>query len=94
VALGLAALAANKVQGLALMKASGVLLAAPLAIPFLPMPGQLLLGISPTYWPVRFSSALLAGEALGWAFFLAGWLYSALLASLLLRLEATRPPPL
>jgi fluoroquinolone transport system permease protein len=93
-ALALPALAANKVQGMALLKASGVLLVARLAIPFVPMPTQLLLGVSPTYWPTRFAQTLLAGEAFAWTYALDGWLYSALVIALVLRVEAQRAPQL
>ncbi|NJM05598.1 hypothetical protein HC891_04410 [Candidatus Gracilibacteria bacterium] len=93
-ALALAALAANKVQGMALMKMSGVLMAAPLAMPFVAMPYQLLLGIAPTYWPVRFAEALLSGEPLAWLYCAGAWVYCTSLAGALLRLEAARTPQL
>ena len=52
-ALFLAAFARNKVQGFALMKAAGVVIWPPVAAVFVPMPWQLLFGVSPVYWPAR-----------------------------------------
>ncbi len=50
VALFLGTFAANKIEGLALAKATGILYFAPLVILFIPMPWQLLAGFIPTYW--------------------------------------------
>jgi fluoroquinolone transport system permease protein len=48
-ALALAALAANKVQGLALMKAAGVVLIPPMIAYFLPAPWRLVFALTPTW---------------------------------------------
>ena len=83
-ALFLAAFARNKVQGFALMKASGVLIWPPVAAVFVPMPWQLLFGISPVYWPARVYWAALDGDT-AWALWLLpalafqGWLIWLLL---------------
>jgi fluoroquinolone transport system permease protein len=50
-ALFLAAFGENKVQGLALQKALGVLLVLPALAEFLPAPWPLLAAALPTYWP-------------------------------------------
>jgi fluoroquinolone transport system permease protein len=52
-ALLLGALAANKVQGFALTKAAGVLLAAPVAAWFVGGPWQWLFGAVPLFWPAK-----------------------------------------
>ncbi|MCP4361308.1 MAG: hypothetical protein GY796_25140 [Chloroflexi bacterium] len=49
----LAAFAPNKVQGFAMMKATGIFLIAPLLAWFIEIPWQLLFGIFPTYWPIK-----------------------------------------
>ncbi|MCA9972587.1 MAG: hypothetical protein KC425_20340 [Anaerolineales bacterium] len=64
-ALLLAALAQNKVQGFALLKASSVVMLPPLLAYFLPPPWPLLLGIVPTVWPARLFWALQAGDPAG-----------------------------
>ena len=85
IALGLAAFAENKVQGLALLKGASVLLIAPIAALFVPAPWQWALGVAPTYWPARLYWALGAGEPGRWAYLLAGLAYQALLLAALLR---------
>jgi fluoroquinolone transport system permease protein len=85
IALGLAAFAQNKVQGLALLKGASVLLAAPLAALFVPAPWQWAFGVAPTYWPARLYWAMAAGEPGWWIFLLAGLAYQALLLAALLR---------
>lgn len=69
----LAVFAANKVQGLALMKATNIFLMAPVAVWFVPMPWQLLLGVLPPYWPVRLYWMLAAGEPGIWLYAGAGF---------------------
>lgn len=54
----LVAFAANKVEGLALSKAAGLIVFAPILIYFIPMPWQLIAGILPSYWV---SKTLLVG---------------------------------
>lgn len=84
-ALFLATFAANKVQGFALTKLSGVLLAAPLAHLFAPAEWSWLAGVVPTYWPARAYWALAAGEPGAWAFLAVGLAYQGALLVLLLR---------
>ncbi|XEC94682.1 hypothetical protein AB6A23_25915 [Paenibacillus tarimensis] len=50
-ALFLLAFASNKIEGLALSKGAGIVVFAPLAAYFIPMPWQLAAGLLPTYWP-------------------------------------------
>ncbi len=76
--------AGNKVEGLALMKAFGILMLGPLAAYFVNSDWQLLLGILPSYWPARAFWAALAGET-AWPFFAAGLFYHLLLVFLLTR---------
>ncbi len=76
--------AGNKVEGLALMKAFGILMLGPLAAYFIKSDWQLLLGILPSYWPARTFWAAIAGET-AWPFFAAGLFYHLLLVFLLLR---------
>ena len=84
-ALFLAAFARNKVQGFALMKAAGAVLWPPLFAFFVPLPWQLLFGLSPVYWPARVYWAALAGDG-WWALWaLPGLAWQALLIWLLLR---------
>ncbi|HRQ40581.1 MAG TPA: hypothetical protein PLD25_21920 [Chloroflexota bacterium] len=80
----LAAFAANKVQGFALMKGLGIFLIVPLVAWFLPMPWQLVLGLLPTYWPVKVFWLLLAGENY-WGFLAVGLLYQSLVVVMLYR---------
>jgi hypothetical protein len=79
-ALALATLAQNKVQGLALMKAAGIVLFPPVVAYFVAQPWQWLLAILPTWWPAQVLWHLQAGDNL-WVYFLAGSLvfFSALL---------------
>jgi fluoroquinolone transport system permease protein len=85
-ALFLALVAENKVQGLALTKALGVIVVPPAAAYFIPGSAQWLFGIVPTFWPARFCWALQAGDPAGAWIFLAGWAYlAAFLAILVIR---------
>jgi fluoroquinolone transport system permease protein len=89
-ALALAALAADKVQGFALVKVMGAVQVLPVAAFFLDPPWRWIGAVVPSYWPLY---ALLAasekGAAPGFAFY---WLvgaafHAALLAGLLRRFE-------
>ncbi len=84
-ALFLAAFARNKVQGFALMKAAGVVTWPPLAAIFVPMPWQLLFGVSPVYWPARVYWSALDGDALWALWILPAFAWQGLLVWLLLR---------
>ncbi len=60
-ALVLAALAANKVQGFAIMKGLGVFMIIPIVAYFVSEPWQWLFGLIPTYWPTKLYWVLDAG---------------------------------
>jgi fluoroquinolone transport system permease protein len=53
IALALAAFAENKVVGFALLKTANALLVLPAVAYFLPEPWQWLLGVFPTFWPMK-----------------------------------------
>jgi len=80
-----ASFAANKVQGFAVSKASGVVLIPPIAAYFVHGSWQWVFGLVPTFWPVRFYWALAAHEAHAWLYALIGVAYQALLLWLLAR---------
>lgn len=84
-ALFLAAFARNKVQGFALMKAAGVVFWPPLAGVFVPMPWQLLFGITPFYWPGRVYWAALEGDPTWMLWLVPGLTWQGLIVWLLLR---------
>ena len=84
-ALFLATFAANKVQGFALMKGIGVVLILPMLAYFIESNWQLLLGIIPTYWPIKLYWVLYASETGGWVYFVVGLVYQVLILALLLR---------
>jgi fluoroquinolone transport system permease protein len=78
--LGLAAFAANKVEGFAAMKIASFTLLAPIAAWFTAPPWELAFGLSPTYWPAKALWQAQAGAAV-WPYVLAGAAYHlALLA--------------
>jgi fluoroquinolone transport system permease protein len=84
VALILVVFAANKVEGLALMKGLAVFMLGPLAAYFMDSSGQLLLGVLPTYWPAK--AFWVAGEGGNfWPYVVVGLVYDLLLLILLLR---------
>lgn len=62
VALLLAALAQNKVQGMAMTKASGLLLVPALTAYFIPAPWRWLASLTPPFWAVQAYWQRLAGE--------------------------------
>lgn len=90
-ALFLAALADNKVQGFALQKASGVFLLPPLLAYFVPAPWKWLLALFPAYWPAALTWERVAASGSGAVFLLGSLLYPALLIYLLLRRVRNRP---
>jgi fluoroquinolone transport system permease protein len=76
--------AANKVEGLALMKGLAVFMLGPLAAFFMDSSWQLLLGFLPTYWPAK--AFWVAGEGGNfWYYLLVGLIYNPLLLIVLLR---------
>jgi len=77
--------ATNKVQGFAIVKASGVFIILPLVAYFVYMPWQLIFGLLPTYWPLKVYWLLDAGQSGAWIFILVGLAYQLLLISVLLR---------
>lgn len=84
-ALFVAAFAANKVQGFALMKGIGVLSWPPVIAWFISPPWQLAFGIDPLYWPLKVFWMLEAREPGAWLYFLAGLVYQSLLVAILMR---------
>lgn len=65
-ALLLVSLAKNKVEGIALMKGLGIFLLAPFAAWWVPQPWQWLLGLFPTFWPMKAYWLAAAGESFLW----------------------------
>ncbi|KAA3664011.1 MAG: hypothetical protein DWQ04_07895 [Chloroflexi bacterium] len=85
-ALFLASVAQNKVQGFAIMKGSGSFLILPLAAYFFDGAWTYLLGIIPTFWPVKAFWMLEANEPGVWTIFIAGMVVQAIiLAGLMFR---------
>ena len=84
-ALFVAAFAANKVQGFALLKAVGVLTWPPVLAWFVTSDWQLAFGLDPLYWPLKLFWMLEDGEPGAWLCFLAGMAYQSLLVAILLR---------
>lgn len=80
-----AAFAQNKVQGLAVMKASSVISIPPFVAYFVTSGWQWLFGLVPTYWPAKVYWLLQAGDPLGWLALAAGLVYESLLIAVLLR---------
>ncbi len=83
-ALLLASLAENKVQGLALMKGLGILVIGPVVAWWVPLPWQWLLGLLPTFWPMKAYWVLSAGGAV-WPLLVAGVAVLAVYLVVLLR---------
>lgn len=84
-ALGMGAIAQNKIQGFALQKASGVFLGPPFFAYFVPLPWQLAFGILPTFWPYKLWWMLSSGHSYAWLCLVVGLAYQGLLLWLLLR---------
>jgi fluoroquinolone transport system permease protein len=74
IALLLALVATNKVQGFALAKGMGVLVIAPVASWFVGEPWHWLFGLVPTFWPVKAFWLMLDGQPWLWAWAI-GMLY-------------------
>jgi fluoroquinolone transport system permease protein len=83
-ALLLATFANNKVQGLALMKATSITLIIPFVSWFVPEPWQWLLGFMPTFWPVK-SFWLMQAGATYWPYLLLGIVFHAVVLWALIR---------
>ncbi|TMV46818.1 hypothetical protein FE783_24570 [Paenibacillus mesophilus] len=86
IALLLAAVAANKVEGLALSKLCGLLFAGPVVVSFVPEPWQYLGIVIPTYWPAKSYMLGISNETvLSSIVFIAGFLYHTALLKLAVR---------
>ncbi len=85
-ALFTATVAQNKVQGFAVLKASGVLLVPGLIAYFVAPPLQWVLGVAPTFWPVKTYWLLQAGDVAAWPVLAIGLAYETLLVGVLLHL--------
>ena len=83
-ALLLAALAKNKVEGLAVMKGLGIFLLVPVAAWFVPEPWQWLLGVFPTFWATKGYWLASTGEPYLWVA-ACGFVYASAIVALLLR---------
>ena len=82
-ALFYAAVAKNKVQGFAVMKASGVFFFPAVAAYFFAEPAQWLFGLAPTYWSAKTYWLAQSGSPWAWAALLISLLYPAGLIYLL-----------
>jgi fluoroquinolone transport system permease protein len=86
IALTLAALAQNKVQGFAVLKGLGGALSAPPVLGyFVRSTWHWAFGLFPTFWPMKVYWVLDAGEPNAWLFVAIGLTYQGLLLALLMR---------
>ncbi len=83
-ALLMAAVAQNKVQGFALMKGIGGVMLGPVIAFFIQSNWQILFGLFPTYWAAKVYWLLDAGAPGVWVFVAIGLVYQALLLFVLL----------
>ena len=84
-ALALSSIAQNKVQGFALMKASGAFLMPSLIAFFIHSKWELAFGLFPTYWPIKAYWLASAGEPGAGLYVLIGLAYQGILLWLLVR---------
>lgn len=83
----LAAFSANKVEGLALSKIGGLLIAGPIVAYFVPGPWQLLGSWIPTYWPAKVFFAIEAdGDLIAIAYFAVGLIFHLGLLRVMVRI--------
>ncbi len=82
-ALSFASFANNKVQGFALMKASGIVIYPPLITYFLSSRWEYVFGIFPTYWPVKLFWALIGNNTGVWIYFFIGLAFQVFVISFL-----------
>lgn len=68
----------NKLEGLAIMKASGILMIGPLAAFFIKSDWQILLGILPSYWPAKAFWLAAEGGSI-WLHIIIGLIYNLVL---------------
>lgn len=83
-ALFLAALAENKVAGLAMLKMLNGITILPVAAYFIPENWQWLAGIIPTYWPLKVFWSAVSGESY-WQYLLIGLIVNGIALMVLLR---------
>ncbi|HSL31594.1 MAG TPA: hypothetical protein VK900_20505 [Anaerolineales bacterium] len=84
-ALYIASIAQNKVQGFALMKLTGIVLFAPV-IAYFASPGwELAFGIFPTYWPMKVYWLLHAGATNVWLYLIVAVIYQSLVTAFFAR---------
>lgn len=83
-ALLLASLARNKVEGLAIMKGLGIFLIVPIVAWFVPQPWQWLFGVFPTFWATKGYWLASAGEPYMWVA-ACGAIYTCAIVAILLR---------
>jgi fluoroquinolone transport system permease protein len=84
-ALFLASYARTKVEGFALAKAAGVVLWPPVLAYFVAPEWQVLFGLLPTFWPMKFFWEAYAGAPDAWVWWIAGMVFQAAVLALLLR---------
>jgi fluoroquinolone transport system permease protein len=90
-ALVVAAFAGNQVEAFAVAKGSGFLFTGPLASFFIPRPWDLLVGILPTYWPVKAYFAAIEGPpGLFWLAVAVSLVYTSVIVAFLYRLFRRR----
>ena len=85
IALFLASIAQNKIQGFALMKLSGVIFVAPALAYFTTSGWELAFGIVPTYWPMKVYWLLSAGATNVWLYVVVAVVYQLLVTALFAR---------
>lgn len=84
-ALFLASIAENKIQGFALMKLTGIFLLAPIFAYFVTSNWELAFGLLPTYWPMKVYWMLSAGETNVWLYVVIAVIYQSAVTALLAR---------
>ncbi len=85
IALALASIAQNKVQGFALMKGSGAVLLPPVFAFFMESNWEIVFGIFPSYWPMKIFWLFDAGQPYPWHMVLTGLCYQAFLIVIFIR---------
>lgn len=83
-ALYLASFAENKVTGFAMMKLMNAVQILPVVGYFMPMPAQLLIGVLPSYWPMKVVWLAAAGRPYG-AYVAAGLVVNAIAVAALMK---------
>ncbi|NNG15940.1 MAG: hypothetical protein HKM89_05605 [Gemmatimonadales bacterium] len=84
-ALAIASLAQNKVQGFALSKASGLVTMPPIVAYFVAGKWQFAFGLVPTYWPVKAYWSAAAGGSEFWIYLAIATVYQGVLLVVLAR---------